>query len=176
MPSSGLCRIKFVETEEKQYQSAVNPPRDSVPCGIVRYASQVLEEAQHSHYTASCYWHSQRVGRTAAEATGGIRGTHLELSSTLKSAKEQMDTAAKVAREAARKSTSSKSNTGSGRTASSRSTQRIWAHLPAKATFPAILRARPKLQSEMVTSLQIETYLLFVRFEALIWNRTPRTS
>src|SRR6266436_7247483 len=46
MPSSGLCRIKLVETEDEQYQSAFKPPRDSAPCGIVRYASQVLEEAQ----------------------------------------------------------------------------------------------------------------------------------
>ena len=46
MPNSGLCRIKVVKTEDKQYQSAVNPPRYSAPCGTVRHASQVLEEAQ----------------------------------------------------------------------------------------------------------------------------------
>jgi PRTRC genetic system protein E len=40
-------------------------------------------------------------------------GTHLELSSTLKSAKEQMDAAAKAAKDAARKSTS-KSRSASG--------------------------------------------------------------
>jgi PRTRC genetic system protein E len=39
-------------------------------------------------------------------------GTHLQLSSTLKSAKEQMEAAAKAAREAARKSTASKSQSG----------------------------------------------------------------
>ena len=44
-------------------------------------------------------------------------GTHLELFSTLKSAKEQMEAAAKAAREAARKSTTSKSNSVSGRSA-----------------------------------------------------------
>jgi PRTRC genetic system protein E len=49
--------------------------------------------------------------------------THLELSSTLQSAKEQMDAAAKAAREAARKSTSSKSNAGSGRATIPSSTQ-----------------------------------------------------
>lgn len=38
-------------------------------------------------------------------------GAHLELSSTLKSAKEQMDAAAKAAREAARKSTAGKAAT-----------------------------------------------------------------
>jgi len=41
--------------------------------------------------------------------------THLGLSSTLKSAKEQMEAAAKGAREAARKPTSSKSQIGSSR-------------------------------------------------------------
>jgi PRTRC genetic system protein E len=44
-------------------------------------------------------------------------GAHLELSSTLKSAKEQIETAAKAARETARKSTNSKSHGGSSRTA-----------------------------------------------------------
>jgi len=39
--------------------------------------------------------------------------THLGLSSTLKSAKEQMEAAAKAAREAARKSTKAKSHSGS---------------------------------------------------------------
>jgi PRTRC genetic system protein E len=43
--------------------------------------------------------------------------THLELSSTLKSAKEQMEAAAKAAREAAKKSTTSKSHAGSSRSA-----------------------------------------------------------
>jgi PRTRC genetic system protein E len=43
--------------------------------------------------------------------------THLDLSSTLKSAKEQMEAAAKAAREAAKKSTSSKSHSGSGKNA-----------------------------------------------------------
>jgi PRTRC genetic system protein E len=43
--------------------------------------------------------------------------THLGLSSTLKSAKEQMEAAAKAAREAARKPTNSKSHSGSGRSA-----------------------------------------------------------
>jgi PRTRC genetic system protein E len=42
---------------------------------------------------------------------------HLGLSSTLKSAKEQMDAAAKAAREAARKQTNSKSHSGSSRSA-----------------------------------------------------------
>ena len=41
--------------------------------------------------------------------------THLGLSSTLKSAKEQMEAAAKAAREAARKSTATKSHGGSGK-------------------------------------------------------------
>ena len=41
--------------------------------------------------------------------------THLGLSSTLKSAKEQMEAAAKAAREAAKKSTNSKSRSGSSR-------------------------------------------------------------
>jgi PRTRC genetic system protein E len=41
--------------------------------------------------------------------------THLGLSSTLRSAKEQMEAAAKAAREAARKPTSSKSTIGSSR-------------------------------------------------------------
>jgi PRTRC genetic system protein E len=43
--------------------------------------------------------------------------THLGLSSTLKSAKEQMEAAAKAAREAAKKSTTSKSDSGSSRSA-----------------------------------------------------------
>jgi len=43
--------------------------------------------------------------------------THLGLSSTLKSAKEQMEAAAKGAREAAKKSTSSKSHGSSSKTA-----------------------------------------------------------
>ncbi|HXM63617.1 MAG TPA: PRTRC system protein E [Terriglobales bacterium] len=43
--------------------------------------------------------------------------THLGLSSTLKSAKEQMEAAAKAAREAAKKSTTSKSHAGSGKRA-----------------------------------------------------------
>jgi PRTRC genetic system protein E len=43
--------------------------------------------------------------------------THLGLSSTLKSAKEQMEAAAKAAREAARKPTNSKSQIGSSRSA-----------------------------------------------------------
>jgi hypothetical protein len=42
---------------------------------------------------------------------------HLGLSSTLKSAKEQMEAAAKAAREAARKPTNSKSHGGSSRSA-----------------------------------------------------------
>jgi PRTRC genetic system protein E len=52
---------------------------------------------------------------------------HLGLSSTLKSAKEQIDAAAKAARESARKSTSSKSDTGSG-----------------KATFPSSTQVPPE--------------------------------
>jgi PRTRC genetic system protein E len=44
---------------------------------------------------------------------------HLGLSSTLKSAKEQMESAAKAAREAAKKSTNSKSHSGSSRSATS---------------------------------------------------------
>lgn len=43
--------------------------------------------------------------------------THLGLSSTLNSAKEQMEAAARAAREAAKKSTNSKSHNGSGRNA-----------------------------------------------------------
>jgi len=43
--------------------------------------------------------------------------THMELCSTLKSAKEQMEAAAKAAREAAKKSTTSKSHSGSSRSA-----------------------------------------------------------
>ena len=43
--------------------------------------------------------------------------THLVLSSTLKSAKEQMEAAAKAAREAAKKPTNSKSHRGSGKSA-----------------------------------------------------------
>jgi len=43
--------------------------------------------------------------------------THLGLSSTLKSAKEQMEAAAKAAREAAKKPTNSKSHSGSSTTA-----------------------------------------------------------
>src|SRR5579864_5845748 len=42
--------------------------------------------------------------------------THLGLSSTLRSAKEQMEAAAKAAREAAKKPTTSKSHSGSGKT------------------------------------------------------------
>jgi PRTRC genetic system protein E len=42
-------------------------------------------------------------------------GTHLQLSSTLKSAKEQMEAAAKTAREAARKPTNSKSHSGASK-------------------------------------------------------------
>jgi PRTRC genetic system protein E len=45
--------------------------------------------------------------------------THLGLSSTLKSAKEQMEAAAKAAREADRKPTNSKSHSGSSRSATS---------------------------------------------------------
>jgi PRTRC genetic system protein E len=44
--------------------------------------------------------------------------THRGLSSTLKSAKEQMEAAAKAAREAAKKSTNSKSHSGSSKSAS----------------------------------------------------------
>ena len=44
--------------------------------------------------------------------------THLGLSSTLKSAKEQMEAAARAAREAARKPTNSKSHSGSSKSAS----------------------------------------------------------
>ena len=43
--------------------------------------------------------------------------THLGLSSTLKSAKEQMEAAAKAAREAAKKPTNSKSHSGSSKSA-----------------------------------------------------------
>src|ERR1700675_3201420 len=43
--------------------------------------------------------------------------THPDLSSTLKSAKEQMEAAAKAAREAAKKPTNSKSHSGSSRSA-----------------------------------------------------------
>src|SRR5580700_12302171 len=49
--------------------------------------------------------------------------THLSLSSTLKSAKEQMEAAAKAAREVARKPTSSKSHSGSNRSAATSSTR-----------------------------------------------------
>ena len=48
---------------------------------------------------------------------------HLGLSSTLKSAKEQMEAAAKAAKEAARKPTSSKSHSGSNRSAAPRPAQ-----------------------------------------------------
>lgn len=47
----------------------------------------------------------------------GFVETHLGLSSTLRSAKEQMEAAAKAAREAARKATSSKSQIGSSKRA-----------------------------------------------------------
>jgi PRTRC genetic system protein E len=49
--------------------------------------------------------------------------THLGLSSTLKSAKEQMEAAAKAAREAAKKSTNSKSRSGSNVNATPRAVQ-----------------------------------------------------
>lgn len=49
--------------------------------------------------------------------------THLGLSSTLKSAKEQMEAAAKAAKEAARKPTSSKSHSGSNRSPAPSSTR-----------------------------------------------------
>jgi PRTRC genetic system protein E len=48
---------------------------------------------------------------------------HRELSSTLKSAKEQMDAAANAARESARKSTNSKSHSGSNRSTTTSSAQ-----------------------------------------------------
>ncbi len=47
--------------------------------------------------------------------------THLGLSSTLKSAKEEMDAAAKAAREAAKKSTNTKSRSGSNKGAATSS-------------------------------------------------------
>ena len=50
-------------------------------------------------------------------------GTHLGLSSTLKSAKEQMEAAAKAAKEAARKTTNSKSYSGSNRSPAPSSTR-----------------------------------------------------
>jgi PRTRC genetic system protein E len=50
--------------------------------------------------------------------------THLGLSSTLRSAKEQMDAAARAAREAAKKSTNAKLHVGSSRSVSPSSTQR----------------------------------------------------
>jgi PRTRC genetic system protein E len=49
--------------------------------------------------------------------------THLELSSTLKSAKEQMEAGAKAAREAAKKSATSKSHVRSSKSATQSSTQ-----------------------------------------------------
>jgi len=49
--------------------------------------------------------------------------THLGLSSTLKSAKEQMEAAAKAAREAAKKSTSSKAHSGSNKNATASAVQ-----------------------------------------------------
>ena len=49
--------------------------------------------------------------------------THLALSSTLKSAKEQMEAAAKAAKEAARKPTNSKSHSGSNRSSAPSSTR-----------------------------------------------------
>jgi len=49
--------------------------------------------------------------------------THLGLSSTFKSAKEQMEAAAKAAREAARKPTNSKSHSGSNRSSAPSSTR-----------------------------------------------------
>ncbi len=49
--------------------------------------------------------------------------THLGLSSTLKSAKEQMNAAAKAAREAAKKSTSSKAHSGSDKNSTAGSVQ-----------------------------------------------------
>src|ERR1700722_17595179 len=49
--------------------------------------------------------------------------THLGLSSTLRSAKEQMEAAAKAAGEAAKKSTNSKSHDGSSRSAAPRPAQ-----------------------------------------------------
>jgi PRTRC genetic system protein E len=48
---------------------------------------------------------------------------HLELSSTLKSAKEQMEAAAKAAREEAKRSTNSKSHGGSSKNATPRAVQ-----------------------------------------------------
>jgi PRTRC genetic system protein E len=49
--------------------------------------------------------------------------THLGLSSNLKSAKEQMEAAAKAARETAKKSTNSKSHSGSGKNATASAAQ-----------------------------------------------------
>lgn len=53
----------------------------------------------------------------------GFVETHLELSSTLKSAKEQMEAAAKAAREAAKKSTNSKSESSRNATPSTAKAQ-----------------------------------------------------
>ena len=61
-------------------------------------------------------------------------GAHLELSSTLKSVKEQMDTAAKTAREAARKSTSGKAATSPAKTIPD--AENVASPAPAGLTMP----------------------------------------
>jgi len=46
MPSSGLCRIRFVPSWRKSGKSAGTPFCYSALFGIVRYGSQGFEEAQ----------------------------------------------------------------------------------------------------------------------------------
>ena len=66
-------------------------------------------------------------------------GTHLGLSSTLKSVKEQMDAAAKTAREAARKSTSGKAATSPAKTIPA--AENVASPAPAGLTIPGPARS-----------------------------------
>jgi PRTRC genetic system protein E len=59
----------------------------------------------------------QELDEQLPRLLGEFVETHLGLSSTLKSAKEQMEAAARTAREVAKKSTNSKSHNGPGRNA-----------------------------------------------------------
>jgi PRTRC genetic system protein E len=90
--------------------------------------------------------------------------THLGLSSTLKNAKEQMEAAAKAAREAAGKSTSSRSNTGSRKNTNPTSTQ-VQTEADAKASPTDLLTSADPIQGISVearfASLSTTTGSLF---------------
>ena len=101
-------------------------------------------------------------------------GAHLGLSTTLKTVKEQMDGAAKTAREAARKSTSGKAATSPAKT--NPAAENVASPAPAGLTTPGPRRPNSYLEVCLATCLQVNPKILQARWSPDAPNCWPARS